>query len=94
MCIRDRDTIIQPRAEEIRRNLFQFVNDMVNRFGAVSYTHLDVYKRQGLSYDLRRVECGMRSGKDPFAGRDADGKGKGPRPIRGGAMQQGCCLAQ
>lgn len=44
------DTIIQPRAEEIRRNLFQFVNDMVNRFGGYRLIVTDKY--HGLIFSL------------------------------------------
>ena len=44
------DTIIQSKAEEIRRNLFQFVSDMVNRFGEYRLIVTDKY--HGLIFSL------------------------------------------
>ena len=35
----------------------QTVTDAIRYVGAVSYTHLDVYKRQGLSREGGKIKC-------------------------------------
>ena len=39
-------------------NLWKPSGGTIEIFGAVSYTHLDVYKRQGLPYEADIFDCG------------------------------------
>ena len=43
MCIRDSNYI---QNEEIKESKYRYIDELITRINAVSYTHLDVYKRQ------------------------------------------------
>ena len=62
MCIRDRDKydvvsykIIPDEREQIADELVRLCDDVKCNLVPVSYTHLDVYKRQALAHSVPRL---------------------------------------
>ena len=65
---RDRDVLIAgPAATDMARNFEAFWSARRSVPAAVSYTHLDVYKRQGRSRSRRPLACRTRAGARPRA---------------------------